>query len=122
MHGGPEPDVVVVGKYLTLGVHNFFSSRRRHTRCSRDWSSDVCSSDLRVFLVWHPWHGPGGVAVGPAFRPDRCAESAGGSQGTRDCIPESFGGSWVQGSEGADRNQVSQLEDSRITAIGVDCL
>src|SRR6266436_7147255 len=26
----------------------FFSSRRRHTRCSRDWSSDVCSSDLLV--------------------------------------------------------------------------
>src|SRR5690606_40773137 len=24
----------------------FFSSRRRHTRLSRDWSSDVCSSDL----------------------------------------------------------------------------
>src|SRR2546422_3288029 len=26
----------------------FFSSRRRHTRCSRDWSSDVCSSDVMV--------------------------------------------------------------------------
>src|SRR3989449_8920467 len=26
----------------------FFSSRRRHTRCSRDWSSDVCSSDLPI--------------------------------------------------------------------------
>src|SRR3712207_9271790 len=26
----------------------FFSSRRRHTRYWRDWSSDVCSSDLRV--------------------------------------------------------------------------
>src|SRR3712207_8896641 len=25
----------------------FFSSRRRHTRYWRDWSSDVCSSDLR---------------------------------------------------------------------------
>src|SRR5206468_9492382 len=24
----------------------FFSSRRRHTRSDRDWSSDVCSSDL----------------------------------------------------------------------------
>src|SRR6266487_6377678 len=24
----------------------FFSSRRRHTRCTGDWSSDVCSSDL----------------------------------------------------------------------------
>src|SRR5690606_28300492 len=28
------------------GVGFFFSSRRRHTRVSRDWSSDVCSSDL----------------------------------------------------------------------------
>src|SRR6266436_2111183 len=28
----------------------FFSSRRRHTRCSRDWSSDVCSSDLRLMV------------------------------------------------------------------------
>ena len=28
------------------GVQTCFSSRRRHTRCSRDWSSDVCSSDL----------------------------------------------------------------------------
>src|SRR5699024_12229720 len=26
----------------------FFSSRRRHTRSKRDWSSDVCSSDLRI--------------------------------------------------------------------------
>src|SRR5690606_40419240 len=28
----------------------FFSSRRRHTRFSRDWSSDVCSSDLPEIL------------------------------------------------------------------------
>src|SRR5690554_8189375 len=28
------------------GIGFFFSSRRRHTRCGRDWSSDVCSSDL----------------------------------------------------------------------------
>src|SRR2546422_6694148 len=38
----------------------FFSSRRRHTRCSRDWSSDVCSSDLvglkrlKAHFSW-PW-------------------------------------------------------------------
>src|SRR5207245_7569316 len=31
----------------TVGSFFFFSSRRRHTRCYRDWSSDVCSSDLR---------------------------------------------------------------------------
>src|SRR2546429_3967627 len=39
----------------------FFSSRRRHTRCSRDWSSDVCSSDLveRLLvgcLIIHAYH------------------------------------------------------------------
>src|SRR5690606_40585478 len=31
----------------------FFSSRRRHTRFSRDWSSDVCSSDL-AWGAGHP--------------------------------------------------------------------
>src|SRR5207253_8176562 len=29
----------------------FFSSRRRHTRWPRDWSSDVCSSDLGLFAL-----------------------------------------------------------------------
>src|SRR2546429_9836079 len=31
---------------MRISICFFFSSRRRHTRCSRDWSSDVCSSDL----------------------------------------------------------------------------
>src|SRR5690606_1622022 len=31
----------------------FFSSRRRHTRFSRDWSSDVCSSDLVTGVTLH---------------------------------------------------------------------
>src|SRR5690606_32758759 len=31
-----------------VGLVFFFSSRRRHTRFSRDWSSDVCSSDLAI--------------------------------------------------------------------------
>src|SRR5690606_40367354 len=30
------------------GAPFFFSGRRRHTRFSRDWSSDVCSSDLHL--------------------------------------------------------------------------
>src|SRR2546422_6643782 len=50
----------------------FFSSRRRHTRCSRDWSSDVCSSDLvkgvelRVTEI---------VAPGQVFMPFHYAEA-----------------------------------------------
>src|SRR5690554_7145013 len=35
---------------LRGGIFFFFSSRRRHTRCGRDWSSDVCSSDLPEVL------------------------------------------------------------------------
>src|SRR5690606_40269318 len=35
----------------------FFSSRRRHTRFSRDWSSDVCSSDLEVSDGTHHFDG-----------------------------------------------------------------
>src|SRR5205807_6832681 len=31
----------------------FFSSRRRHTRLQGDWSSDVCSSDLRTPIAWY---------------------------------------------------------------------
>src|SRR5690606_39336638 len=34
------------GVFIMSSVEFFFSSRRRHTRFSRDWSSDVCSSDL----------------------------------------------------------------------------
>ena len=35
----------------------FFSSRRRHTRSKRDWSSDVCSSDLELGSVRAPMPG-----------------------------------------------------------------
>src|SRR2546429_9104812 len=44
----------------------FFSSRRRHTRCSRDWSSDVCSSDLQQ-----------GIAVCPGSRSATTVETPG---------------------------------------------
>src|SRR3989449_6574134 len=40
LHGHSLPALIMSWFFF------FFSSRRRHTRCSRDWSSDVCSSDL----------------------------------------------------------------------------
>src|SRR3712207_9086940 len=36
---------------MEVGILFFFSSRRRHTRYWRDWSSDVCSSDLPDLAV-----------------------------------------------------------------------
>src|SRR5699024_11893790 len=38
-------------QYLVIILIFFFSSRRRHTRSKRDWSSDVCSSDLQMTLL-----------------------------------------------------------------------
>src|SRR5436309_11340036 len=50
----------------------FFSSRRRHTRFSRDWSSDVCSSDLAVHVP--PCAEPRGLQLAaPARRSRPCA-------------------------------------------------
>src|SRR5690606_39780702 len=47
---------------VVLKVHFFFSSRRRHTRFSRDWSSDVCSSDLGAPQAHRPHaHGAPGA-------------------------------------------------------------
>src|SRR5690625_8054169 len=38
-----------------MSLFFFFSSRRRHTRWPRDWSSDVCSSDLPEGYEYSPW-------------------------------------------------------------------
>src|SRR5271165_923264 len=51
----------------------FFSSRRRHTRFSRDWSSDVCSSDLN----------PGGETDAPAATGDGTDQRGGMSKPAR---------------------------------------
>src|SRR2546430_12228042 len=41
----------LVSDGVTLLLHFFFSSRRRHTRFDCDWSSDVCSSDLEAHVL-----------------------------------------------------------------------
>src|SRR5690606_40862695 len=45
-----------------------FSSRRRHTRFSRDWSSDVCSSDLDALLHEDGLDRPAAVRPDPEFQ------------------------------------------------------
>src|SRR5437899_2928749 len=50
VHDAKNTDArAVIAQRVTRHVRRvifFFSSRRRHTRCLSDWSSDVCSSDL----------------------------------------------------------------------------
>src|SRR5690606_39482644 len=45
----------------------FFSSRRRHTRLSRDWSSDVCSSDLFCSPLYR---NKGAYLIGRIYTPE----------------------------------------------------
>src|SRR2546429_3456855 len=57
-HSNEDGSMVLYRRRLPAALNGyrlvfFFSSRRRHTRCSRDWSSDVCSSDLAEFAVTH---------------------------------------------------------------------
>src|SRR3712207_6991640 len=69
--------------YICCITFFFFSSRRRHTRYWRDWSSDVCSSDLTArdrphdrgecFMTATP---AGGAAVDALLAPDFLADVA----------------------------------------------
>src|SRR5271157_2768563 len=56
---------------MIIGIFFFFSSRRRHTRCGRDWSSDVCSSDLPAVSFLHSRHCSRGRRIA-SLRPCQC--------------------------------------------------
>src|SRR5207245_7469894 len=65
----------------------FFSSRRRHTRCYRDWSSDVCSSDLSTREGSAGWplrtHTRASALAALVFILAAAARSPGGARGPR---------------------------------------
>src|SRR5437868_9221709 len=44
-------NIIFFLNFAVLFFFFFFSSRRRHTRSKRDWSSDVCSSDLVLVVI-----------------------------------------------------------------------
>src|SRR5690625_7234196 len=79
---------------LFFSQYFIFSSRRRHTRWPRDWSSDVCSSDLG-----RQWP----VGQCPGFGSDRGARRRGGGapgcggRGDRDRSEERRGGKGCRG-------------------------
>src|SRR5690606_28666133 len=74
----------------------FFSSRRRHTRFSRDWSSDVCSSDLVIRGLEHPHQIE--IAI----------------DGRRVFL-EGVGGPYEANREGTTINELSDSTDARLT-------
>src|SRR5207247_5865226 len=50
IHSSIHHIICLINVIVILNSIFFFSSRRRHTRSTRDWSSDVCSSDLMIGL------------------------------------------------------------------------
>src|SRR2546430_3596390 len=85
--------------HLAVSSFFFFSSRRRHTRFDCDWSSDVCSSDLRIAAP------PGRAAI---RRPDVSRGSAPGRAASPP-RPADLGGRpgdwWFQSSAVAGRSE-----------------
>src|SRR6266480_5416343 len=61
-----------IGSLSFLHWFFFFSSRRRHTRLTCDWSSDVCSSDLQPLVQLSRARSPaGGLREPDGFHPRR---------------------------------------------------
>src|SRR2546429_3263056 len=77
----------------------FFSSRRRHTRCSRDWSSDVCSSDLYFSSL--------AVANGTVVTPSSILTTVPFATAREEKYLLGFGTSLYQESENADLDRKS---------------
>src|SRR5256885_6546285 len=67
----------------TLHIFFFFSSRRRHTRLQGDWSSDVCSSDLRKTLFYRR-----SPKLYKLFRPAKCLHTTFLSNRTQSLAPK----------------------------------
>src|SRR5216684_4850093 len=79
----------------------FFSSRRRHTRCSRDWSSDVCSSDLATIGVTVYLY----VVIPKGFFPQ---QDTGGLVGT------------IQADQSSSFQSMQQILRQFVTVVGAD--
>src|SRR5256886_10799469 len=87
----------------------FFSSRRRHTRFDCDWSSDVCSSDLRP--------GPGGEDDDRGVdRPGRRLDAGHGTAGRADAGHGGIAANLA--AEPARRFQETRSEERR---VGKEC-
>src|SRR5690349_5601857 len=101
----------------------FFSSRRRHTRSLRDWSSDVCSSDLGpgakgAAVAVGPDAKAGVVAVGPGAKSGGVAVGEGAKGGVAAAGAGAKGGAVAVGS-GAKGGGVAVGENSRSSGIAV---
>src|SRR5690625_7541896 len=93
----------------------FFSSRRRHTRWPRDWSSDVCSSDLAA--IEHEDQ-VGGLGGGESVR-DRDRGAPGGEGGERAGEPGLGGG--VDGRSEERRVGKECRWRGSVRRVGVSC-
>src|SRR5215475_14628345 len=73
---GSKSDLSLKACVASRWAFFFFSSRRRHTRFSRDWSSDVCSSDLQraIDALLVPAVGQGLERLDVLLRPGRTQE------------------------------------------------
>src|SRR5207253_6106141 len=88
----------------------FFSSRRRHTRWPRDWSSDVCSSDLVE-------HAQGNAAVSEVAHYDEFP----GERHPMEALLELVAALGIRGRLGADHDGYPWVFRSEERRVGKEC-
>src|SRR6266568_1920498 len=99
---------------ITSGVSFFFSSRRRHTRWNCDWSSDVCSSDLRALVLAEPDSAGRSVADAVRAHPAWTSGTARSERALHQAVP----GLLVK--SGAEGVQAFALADGRAGAVKME--
>src|SRR5690606_40430052 len=90
----------------------FFSSRRRHTRFSRDWSSDVCSSDLAT------WNRAFSRELAAAFARARATRPASPSMPTTCFTRRAMGRVKLPRPQNRSRTTESRSEERRVGKEG----
>src|SRR5206468_7479323 len=102
----------------------FFSSRRRHTRSDRDWSSDVCSSDLQLLFREHSLSAAGVVVAsyghGHGIGVDRDVTERAG-EGLLRRIARAAGGARSEerrvGKEGSNRSRLKHCKKKEESSV-----
>src|SRR2546421_134160 len=109
--------LLVMRLHVGASGYFFFSSRRRHTRSDRDWSLDVCSSDLGQE---ERESGPGGTGAVPGRARQPLPPAPGRAAPRRRVRPRRHAGQ-RPGDSGDDGGRVREQSRSEERRVGKEC-
>src|SRR5437868_11421977 len=101
---------------MTLHLSFFFTSRRRHTISKRDWSSDVCSSDLLAMIIGVPLMQRLRIEVDGKAKQSELHQGHADDHGQGQPVPAQRSEERRGGKEGSERGELARLDARRACA------